>query len=223
MSRHAQTSWEDVYYEDVPLGRGTDRPAAAFGTPRRKFSAYSCIDRLRSFAPSRLRRTVTVEPGDGETVGSSWHWRRRAGSDALVRRQSIAALAGHADEDRWVHDLKVDSQSRRRLATDDPSPQLGRHVTVPPVAPFVVVIETAGRVRRRPAEMVPVVVPQVGAEYRTVFPVARRPPVAAGVDAHVAMGALQGQGVRIGNSDDFRQCRQVVADAIEADDDAVAA
>ena len=68
----------------------------------------------------------------------------------------------------------------------------------------------------------PIVVPQVGAKYRTVLIVARRPPVAASVDAHVAMGALQGQGVRIGNADDFRQGPQVVAASVEADDDAAA-
>ena len=36
------------------------------------------------------------------------------------------------------------------------------------------------------------------------------------------MGALQWQGVRIGNADDFRQGPQVVAASVEADDDAVA-
>ena len=44
---------------NVPSGRGTDRTAAAVGTPRRELSAYSG-DRLRLFAPSRGERTDTT-------------------------------------------------------------------------------------------------------------------------------------------------------------------
>ena len=38
--------------------------------------------------------------------------------------------------------------------------QFTRHVAVPPVVPFVAVTKMAGRVRRRPAKIIPVVVPQ---------------------------------------------------------------
>ena len=96
-------------------------------------------------------------------------------------------------------------------------------MAVPPIASFVVVIEMAGRVRRRPAEIVPVVVPQVGAEDRSAFRVTRRSTVVAGMDEHVAVGAVQMQGIAIGKPDDFRQLRQVVEVAVDADDDAVAA
>ena len=47
-----------------------------------------------------------VEEGDGQAAGFACHGRLRAGPAASVGRQSIRPLAGHADGDRWVHDLK---------------------------------------------------------------------------------------------------------------------
>ena len=60
------------------------------------------------------------------------------------------------------------------------------------------------------------VVPQIGTEDPVVRLVAWGPPVATGMDAHVAMSALQGRCIGIGSADDLCQFWQVVPDAASA-------